>query len=155
EKIKTLREVIELTVRAAHEQELFPPADWEFIQWLAETHADRRDGDETLVLSNLELLHWLARWGDSNRLEAQNSDAPAGTKTARQFQGQIPALPPHRENHTAELALSHRLTLPDGEIHPLSGVKFFSGKPPLALVGQEFFLLRNAPPATVLENLST
>ena len=39
--------LIELTTRAAHEQELFPPADWEFIQWLAETHrrAPRRRRD--------------------------------------------------------------------------------------------------------------
>ena len=44
EKVKTLREMIDLTVRAAHEQELFPPADWELIQWLADTPKDRRDG---------------------------------------------------------------------------------------------------------------
>ena len=63
EKVRTLGEIIELTTRAAHEQELFPPGDWEFIQWLAETHSGRNDGEETLVLSDLELLHWLARWG--------------------------------------------------------------------------------------------
>ncbi len=74
EKRKTLTEVIELTTRAAHEQELFQPADWEFIQWLAETHAGRSDGDETLVLSDLELLQWLARWGQGARLEL----APGG-----------------------------------------------------------------------------
>jgi len=45
EKCKTLTEVIELTTRAAHERELFQPADWEFIQWLAETHAGRSDGE--------------------------------------------------------------------------------------------------------------
>src|SRR5262245_46011781 len=48
EKIRTLSEIIDLTTRAAHEQELFPPDDWEFIQWLAETHAQRQDGDETM-----------------------------------------------------------------------------------------------------------
>ncbi len=31
EKLKTLSEVIELTTRAAHEQEQFPPDDWEFL----------------------------------------------------------------------------------------------------------------------------
>ena len=69
EKVRTLGEIIELTTRAAHEQELFPPGDWEFIQWLAETHARRSDGEETMVLSDLELLHWLARWGHTPRLE--------------------------------------------------------------------------------------
>src|ERR1051325_5637885 len=41
EKIKTLSELIDLTTRAAHEQELFPPKDWEFIQWLAVKHRRR------------------------------------------------------------------------------------------------------------------
>src|ERR1039457_3766855 len=57
DKIRSLREILELTTRAAHEQELFPPEDWDFIQWLAETHHHREDGDETLVLSNSEFLH--------------------------------------------------------------------------------------------------
>ncbi|HZQ45720.1 MAG TPA: ATP-dependent helicase, partial [Verrucomicrobiae bacterium] len=55
EKYKTLAEVIELTTRATHEQELFQPADWEFIQWLAETHAGRAECGDTLILSDLEL----------------------------------------------------------------------------------------------------
>jgi len=41
-----LSEIIELTSRSAHEQELFSPEDWEFIQWLAETYAGRAtEGD--------------------------------------------------------------------------------------------------------------
>ena len=36
EKSKNLEEILDLTTRAAHEQELFPPADWDFIEWLAE-----------------------------------------------------------------------------------------------------------------------
>jgi len=68
EKIKTLTELIDLTTRAAHEQELFPSADWEFIQWLAETHSGRTDGQESLVLSDVELLNWLTRWGHTGRL---------------------------------------------------------------------------------------
>src|SRR4029077_614467 len=58
EKLKTLTELIDLTNRAAHEQELFSPEDWEFIQWLAETHSTGADGQNTLILSELELLHW-------------------------------------------------------------------------------------------------
>jgi hypothetical protein len=73
EKHKTLTEVIELTTRAAHEQELFQPADWEFIQWLAETHAGRADGEATLLLTDLELLQWLARWGQGSRLKLADS----------------------------------------------------------------------------------
>ena len=63
EKARTLRDLIDLVVRATHEQELFSPTDWEFIQWLADTHRHRNDGADTLVLSDAELLQWLARWG--------------------------------------------------------------------------------------------
>src|SRR5215471_6986656 len=61
EKVKTLSELIDLTTRAAHEQELFAPRDWEFIQWLAQTYAGRSDGEEKIVLTDLELLDWLSR----------------------------------------------------------------------------------------------
>jgi len=40
DKTKTLGEIVELTTRAAHEQELFSSSDWEFIQWLSESHSD-------------------------------------------------------------------------------------------------------------------
>jgi superfamily II DNA or RNA helicase len=146
EKLKTLREIVDLTVRATHEQELFPPEDWEFIQWLAETHRDRRNGSESLVLSTtLELLRWLAHWGGSNRLECAETRMPLA------FHGQIATLTPHLENGKTELTFTHQLTLPGGEVHPLPCVKFFSGRPSLVLVGQTFYLLRNAPPVALLE----
>src|SRR5580698_6213416 len=69
EKVRTLHDVIDLVVRATHEQELFAPHDWEFIQWLADTHRNRNDGAEALVLSDAELMQWLARWGHTSRLE--------------------------------------------------------------------------------------
>ena len=145
EKRKTLTEVIELTTRAAHEQELFQPADWEFIQWLAQTHAGRVDGEDTLVLSDLELLQWLARWGQGARLEL----APGGGSL--KFEGHVAELVPHLENGGPELFFTHRVVLPDGSICPLNDVHFFSARPPLALVGNTFYLLRNAPPAALLE----
>src|SRR5437868_10073424 len=85
EKVKSLQEVIELTTRAAHEQEQFPPADWEFISWLAETHSGRSDGEQKMILSDLELLNWLARWGHTSRLEMP---AGEGTKPLG-FHGQV------------------------------------------------------------------
>jgi hypothetical protein len=145
EKTRTLRELIDLATRAAHEQELFPPADWEFIAWLAETHRDRRDGDETLVLSDMELLHWLARWGHTARLELAGGDKPL------QFHGQIAVLEPHLDNGDKELSFTHRLGLPGGENVPLNDAKFFNQQPPLVLAGGTFYLLRNAPPAAVVE----
>ncbi|HZR19442.1 MAG TPA: ATP-dependent helicase, partial [Verrucomicrobiae bacterium] len=79
DKIRTFSEIVELTNRAAHEQELFAPEDWEFIQWLAQSHAGRSDGEETLMLSDEELLHWLARWGHTARLELAALSKEPGT----------------------------------------------------------------------------
>ena len=145
DKIRSLREIIELTTRAAHEQELFVPDDWEFIQWLAETHHDRKDGADTLVLTNAELLHWLSHWGRAARLES-----PDGQKI--QFHGQVAELTPHLDRDNSELAFTHRLALPDGRHIPLPEIHFFASHPPLALAGGTFYLLRNAPPLAVLDH---
>jgi superfamily II DNA or RNA helicase len=148
EKARTLREMIDLVVRATHEQELFPPDDWEFIQWIADTHRHRNDGADTLILSDAELLQWLARWGHTNRLELADNGRPL------HFQGQVVALTPHLENGDKELSFTHRIALPDGENHSVASVKFFNHQPPIALVGNVFFLLRNAPPSPVLRHLA-
>jgi hypothetical protein len=176
EKARTLHDIIDLVVRATHEQELFPPADWEFIQWIADTHRHRPDGADTLVLSDAELLQWLARWGGTDRLELQNGDGqahnpppadPSRQSTAAadgthgvtrhatlKFHGQIAALTPHLENGDKELSFTHRLTLPGGESHSIADAKIFNRQPPLALIGCTFYLLRNAPPAPVLKYLA-
>ncbi len=41
EKARSLHDLVDLVVRAAHEQELFTPWDWEFIQWIYDTHRER------------------------------------------------------------------------------------------------------------------
>jgi hypothetical protein len=149
EKVRTLGEIIELTTRAAHEQELFPPGDWEFIEWLAETHPRPNNGEEAIVLSDLELLHWLARWGHTTRLELAADNQPT---QALEFHGEVAELTPHLENGQQELAFTHRLTVPGGKAYPLSEVRFFNRHPPLVLVGRTFYLLRNAPPPEVIEH---
>jgi SNF2 family DNA or RNA helicase len=146
EKARTLRDLIDLVVRATHEQELFSPADWEFIQWLADTHRHRNDGADTLVLSDAELLQWLARWGHSSRLECDGRPL--------HFHGQIAALTPHLDNGDKELSFTHHIELPGGEKHSMADAKFFNRQPPLALVNGTFYLLRNAPPPPVLKYLS-
>ena len=147
EKARTLREMIDLVVRATHEQELFPPTDWEFIQWIADTQRNPalRDVD-TLVLSDAELLQWLARWGHTARLECDGKPL--------QFHGQVAVLSPHLENGDKELSFTHYVVLPDGKNHSVAEVKFFNRQPPLALVNSTFYLLRNAPPPSVLKYLA-
>jgi superfamily II DNA or RNA helicase len=148
DKIRTFSEVVELTNRAAHEQELFAPEDWEFIQWLAQSHAGRSDGEETMVLSGEELLHWLARWGHTMRLELVSGEGPGSLS----FQGQIAELTPHLENDSDQLAFTHRLTIPGGKTIALSEVHFFNQRPPLVLAQGAFYLVRNAPPIQLLEH---
>ncbi len=149
EKARSIHDLVDLVVRAAHEQELFPPGDWEFIQWIAETYRERSgDHADTLFLSDAELLQWLARWGHTNRLELAGSGQPV------KFHGQIISLTPHLENGDKELSFTHRVTLPDGNAHSVADAKFFNRQSPVALVGNTFFLLRNAPPSGVLQYLA-
>ncbi len=81
EKFRPFSEVIELTSRAAHEQELFSAEDWAFITWLAETYPEG-DSAEAVRLGGLDLLLWLARWGNTNRLHWKGQ--------ALSFQGDVP-----------------------------------------------------------------
>jgi superfamily II DNA or RNA helicase len=147
EKARSLREIVELTTRAAHEQELFRPADWEFIEWLAEAHGAELNGADTLVLSDLQLLHWLARWGQTGRLELASQPPHA-----LEFNGQLADLTPHYTNGDKELTFTHRLTASTGATYSLEDVRFFSSRPPLVLAGHIFYLLRNAPPPSLLEH---
>ena len=150
EKVKTVDELIDLTTRAAHEQELFPADDWEFIQWLTQTHGGRGNTHDQIVLSDMELLLWLARWGHTSRLELGLADRAE----ALNFYGQVAELTPFLENGNSELSFTHRLTVPGGKTHRLAEVKFFSQHPPLALAENTFYLLRNAPPGQLLEHWS-
>ena len=147
EKARSLRDLVDLVVRAAHEQELFTPWDWEFIQWIYDTHRERANDADQLLLADAELLQWLARWGHTNRLEAANG-------RPLNFHGHIVALTPHLENGDKELSFTHRIALPCGEVHSVADAKFFNRQSPVALVGNEFFLLRNAPPVGVLKFLA-
>ena len=147
-KARSLHDLVDLVVRAAHEQELFTPWDWEFIQWIYDTHRDRAGHETTLLLADAELLQWLARWGHTRRLESAANGQPL------HFHGHIVALAPHLENGDKELSFTHRIALPDGRQHPVGEAKFFNRQSPVALVGNEFFLLRNAPPNGVLKFLA-
>ena len=146
EKQKTLGEVVDLTNRAAHEQELFSFPDWEFIQWLAESHADPEGLWNSIVLTGLELLQWLVQWGDKARLTLEANRQPIT------FHGDLAELKPRLEDVQGSLFFTHHLVLPSGKSHPLSEVKFFSGRPSLVLVGNTFYLLRSAPPDELLNS---
>ena len=78
EKARSIAELIDLLTRAAHEQELFPPADWELIQWATSFYRDDPPEEELLSLSGVDLLRWLCRWGACGRLEL---DTMPGTGT--------------------------------------------------------------------------
>ena len=148
EKARSLLDLVDLVVRAAHEQELFTPWDWEFIQWIYDTHRERAGHETSLLLTDAELLQWLARWGNTGRLELAGNGMPID------FHGEVISLTPQLENGTQELAFTHRIALPDGKFHPIAEAKFFNRQSPIALIGNTFYLLRNAPPNGVLKYLA-
>ncbi len=148
EKVRTLRELTELPGRAAHEQELFSSEDWGFLVWLAETYAGPKAFRDQLCLTGADLHRWLAQWGQSDRLEYGD-----GTGTLV-FRGQTASLVPALQKRDDGLYLAHELLLPDGKHHPLAGARFFAGKPAMALVDGNFYLIPNLPPQPLLEGWS-
>ena len=148
EKKKSLADLIDLNTRAAHEQELFPAFDWEFVQWVVENYRHREDKDSDFALQGLELLQWIARWGHHGRLLME-----CGTKPIV-YHGQVAELTPHLQNGSQELSFTQRLKLSNGELRPLNEAIWFAGQPPLAFVGDTFYLLRNAPPGGLLEAMA-
>jgi hypothetical protein len=146
DKAKTLGEIIDLTLRSAHEQELFSPADWGLVQWLAATYAGSDTSRPRLLLTGMELLQWLARWGNAGRLEL------APQRTLLSFQGQVAELKPELQHEDGGLELTHRLALSNGEVHPLEQFPFFGGQPTFVLADHTFFVVRNAPPPGLIGN---
>ena len=144
EKERYLSDLCELRTRAAHEAELFPADDWAVIDWLHGNWAARGKEGEVLVLEGADLLTWLATWAHGTRLEL------SGQATSLQFHGQIAELKPHLDTIEGDLSFTHLLALPDGQVRPLAECRFFVGQPVLVLVENEFYILRNAPPATLL-----
>jgi hypothetical protein len=145
EKRRTLRELVELPTRSTHEQELFSPEDWSFLCWLAETYAGPRTFRDVPCLSGADLLRWVAQWGQGSRLELEDG------RGALSFPGLMAELVPQLESGGDELLLQHELRLPTGERRPLAEVQFFAGRPSLALVDRTFFLVKNMPPAGLVQ----
>ena len=134
---KSLANLVDLTIRAAHEKELFPPDDWEFIEWVTENFAaDAGKGD--LFLSGQQLLQWLAHWGDESRMQ------PAIDQPHHHFLGQLAELT------EAKGRGKRQLTLPEGQAVPVQDAVFFTGRPTLVLRENTFYFLRNSPPAKQL-----
>ncbi|HNU98442.1 MAG: DEAD/DEAH box helicase [Verrucomicrobia bacterium] len=144
EKPRTLTELIELAKRAVHEQELFAPHDWDFIAWLAETYRQGGRDGEPVRLNGVELLQWLAHWGNPPRIEW------AGKPENVSFNGQLAELTPHLANGESGSTLHQRLRLPTEEVLPLDKACFFAGRPALVAFHQTIYLLRNPPPPSVL-----
>jgi len=148
ERPRSVAELIDLSTRAAHERELFLPADWEFIEWITTTYKGRPDTEETFMLPDDDLFNWLAKWGNTERLEQMDSGKPL------QFHGHLAELMPQLQNHAKVLSFTHCLQLPEGTRAPLESVQFLTLQPPLVLVDHDFYVLRHAPSPEVLEHWS-
>ena len=69
---------------------------------------------------------------------AGSSSAPAGEPVV--FHGDLAELKPRLEEVKGHLSFTHHLALPAGRSHPLSEVKFFSGRPAAGAGGQHLLL---------------
>ncbi|MBI4661697.1 MAG: DEAD/DEAH box helicase [Verrucomicrobia bacterium] len=139
EKVRIVSEIVELGTRSGHEQELFAPSDWDFILWLKDLYGEKKFDREWLTLDGMELLQWLARWGQTSRLEL-------GNEKSLRFHGQLGELNPHLETVDNDLFFTHRLLLPGSEPCAPVAARFFAGYPTLILVNETFYLLRNPGP---------
>jgi len=148
EKERSIEDLVELNTRAAHEQELFPKADWDFIQWIVENYRDRAGESERIRLTGIELLQWLARWATGNRLELAGAGAPIV------FNGEVAELLPSIQKDKAGLHFTHVLQLPGGETHPAGDAIWLAGEPSMTVLGNRFYLVRNAPPEHVVATLA-
>lgn len=146
EKKRTIPELLDLRTRAAHEQELFPPNDWECIQWITDLYAKSEETGDAIFVSGTALLEWLSRWGDSGRLELA---VPPG---ALVFRGQMLEFIPDLASATGELSFTHHLKLADGSRTSITEAKFFAGNPRVALLGHNAYLCRNSPSDELLQS---
>ena len=144
DRVKTLDDMADLTMRAAHEQELFPADDWAFIRWSSGVRHDYDTESELIPLIGADLLKWLVQWGKVGRISLECSKKPI------EFYGRIIEMEPSLEQGKSELYFTHEVQLPGKKTCALSEVRFFAGEPSLALVGNEVFLLRNPPTQDVL-----
>src|SRR5207249_5043367 len=103
---------------------------------------------QTLLLSGASLLTWLARWGATRRLEVAGGKGNDNGQFS--FHGELADLAPHLEELDAESALTNRFLLSNGETRNFQDGRFFAGLPPLVLIENTFYLLRNAPPPTLI-----
>jgi hypothetical protein len=144
EKERFLSDLCDLRTRAAHEAELFPAEDWAVIDWLHGNWGEKVKEGEMLVLEGAGLLTWLAKFGHGPRLEL------LGTATNLSFMGSIVRLEPRLETIEGEMSFTHVLKLPEDRTRTLPECRFFVGEPPLVLIENEFFVVREAPPARLL-----
>jgi len=145
-KFRSLKEIVTLPNKPTHDEELFSPDDWKVVTWLADFYqqSDCLE-NEVLSLEGAELLNWLAHWGGTNRLELANQPM------SLVFNGQVLELIPNLLTADSNLFLTHQARTSDGKIHQISEVKFFRGRPMLALVSNTFFIIRNPPPENIIE----
>jgi len=147
ERVRSLKDIVGLPDRSAHESELYSQDDWRFIEWLAKQYpASLQTSKETLQLQGGELLHWLSHWGHRPRLELKDGEK------AIDFHGELAEFVPSLETIDKELLLTHHLRLPNGEHRSLGDLLLFAGRPALVLVDHTFYLLRNAPSSSLAKS---
>jgi hypothetical protein len=143
EKIKSAAEIIELTLRSTHEQELFSSLDWGFISWLADNYRNCPPENGSLSICGLDLLKWLSCWGNNGRLELMPQAIPL------YFCGQMAELVPALEDQQNELGFTQRISIAENRQIAMNEAICFGGQPALILYQGVIYLLRNAPAPSI------
>jgi hypothetical protein len=152
EKKKNLVDLIDLNTPARpSSRSCLPAFDWEFIRnGSSRTTVTAEDKESDFLLQGVELLNGSPAGAMRGRLLME-----CGTKPVVDH-GQVVELTPHLQNGTQELSFTQRIKLSNGEVRPpiTDAGHWFAGQPPLAFVGDTFYLLRNAPPGGLLEGIT-
>ena len=73
-RFRTMDGLRDLKCRAAHERELFPTTDWDFLEWILAELVDEPDSCQEVILVGKRLHYWLTEWGEFGVFVASASD---------------------------------------------------------------------------------
>lgn len=149
ERIRSPKELIDLTQRGSQEQDLFIAEDWTFIKWVGKKTTQMEEIPERISLKGLSLLEWLAQWAVSERFEDPS------TESTFRYTGNYASIQPRISKDDQNLKIGYELISGCGQIRvPIEEIKIFEGSPYFALAQGEFFIIENPPSEDLIGNWS-
>lgn len=150
EDAKTPSELLEILKRGDYELEKFSIDDIEFLKWFSLIHDNNLQFEGSRITLDGNRLHlWLSRWGTEGRLLAK------GTGEVFVYHGDTARIVPEIQVSDNKHCLWFKLSTADVKTSSnIEDVKFFSGKPVFALIGNRFYILESTPPLIFFEYIN-